>query len=330
MSRLSASRAQALPPGTAPERARLTFADASDHGWLRLSGRDRLDLLQRLTTNDFRGLTAPRGLPTVFADPTGKIIAFVIVYVADDSLWLRTMPGQAAELAGYLGRMIFWQDEVEVADLSQETAQYALLGPGWDEVLGATAATALPYGHVAVSVGGADALATRGGPLELIDWMIVARKDDGDAVGGFLKDNGTLLSSEQLELLRIERGLPAWGRELTRSVTPLETNLLPAISFSKGCYTGQEVIARQTNFDKVTRRLVGLAVSLEAPPDLAGSIVRGPGRGGIVTSSARSLALGQVIALALVPRELARPGTVVTVVRDTVEYTAIVSALPFA
>ena len=85
--------------------------------------------------------------------------------------------------------------------------------------------------------------------------------------------------------MRIERGLPAWGHELSAEVTPLEVNLLPAVSFSKGCYVGQEVIARQTNYDKVTRRLVGLIFDADAPADLEGWEVKGPGRGGRVTSS---------------------------------------------
>jgi folate-binding protein YgfZ len=75
----------------------------------------------------------------------------------------------------------------------------------------------------------------------------------------------------RLKLMRIEAGLPAWGHELSDAVTPLEVNLLPAVSFDKGCYVGQEVIARQTNYDKITRRMVGLVFGPDAPADVEGA-----------------------------------------------------------
>jgi folate-binding protein YgfZ len=130
------------------------------------------------------------------------------------------------------------------------------------------------------------------------------------------------------DLLRIEAGLPLWGRELSEEVTPLETGLLPAISFNKGCYTGQEVIARQTNYDKVTRNLVGLELGNAAPQ--TGARVLGPGRGGFVASVAYSPALHKTIALAVVPRELAAPGTEVEIPQGDETLKATVRSLPFA
>jgi folate-binding protein YgfZ len=82
-----------------------------------------------------------------------------------------------------------------------------------------------------------------------------------------LENNGAAqLSPENFEILRIETGLPAAGHELTEDYTPLETGFDWTVSDSKGCYTGQEVIARQVNYDKVTRKLVGLQLSDSAKP----------------------------------------------------------------
>jgi folate-binding protein YgfZ len=137
------------------------------------------------------------------------------------------------------------------------------------------------------------------------------------------------LNPPTAELLRIEAGLPAWGRELSDQVTPLEAGLLPAISFSKGCYTGQEIIARQVNYDKVTRNLVGLVLPPDAPSELRGATVQGPGRGGFVASVAFSPALNRPIALAVIPRDLNQPGAAVTVLHEGREIPATVATLPF-
>jgi folate-binding protein YgfZ len=172
-------------------------------------------------------------------------------------------------------------------------------------------------------------LLCRGGPLEAQDWTLVVPRSDGDTFAGELAEQAVTLDAAGFDQLRIEKGLPTWGHELSSEVTPLETNLISAISFSKGCYTGQEVIARQTNYDKVTRRLVGLILDEGAPTSLTGGVIPGPGRGGIVTSSTDTSRFG-VIALAIVPRDLAEPGTTVTVQQGEHTYPARITSLPFA
>jgi tRNA-modifying protein YgfZ len=130
------------------------------------------------------------------------------------------------------------------------------------------------------------------------------------------------LSDAEYEILRLEAGLPAAGHELTEEYTPLETGLEQLVSTSKGCYTGQEVLARQVNYDKVTRHLAGLRLKAEVP---AGSSVTSEGKpAGIITSIAISPRLGP-IALAVLRRPYHEPGTAVSVgeIKGTVE------ALPF-
>ena len=133
-------------------------------------------------------------------------------------------------------------------------------------------------------------------------------------------------------MLRVEAGLPAWGHELSDQVTPLETGLSGAISYTKGCYTGQEVIARQTNYDKITRRLAGLVLpdGVDCASGLSGAPVSaGAGRPGFLGTVAASPALGRCIALAVVPRDLAAPGSSATIRHEDRELTATVAELPF-
>lgn len=314
--------------------ATVAFADVRDHGWLRLTGRDRLELLHRLSTNDLCKLSPGAGRPTVLTSPTGRVMAFLLVYAGEDATYLRTQNHQTSGVMHYLRSMIFWQDQVEVADLGGETARFDLYGPGTEALLTRWTYLALAeipaYGWCTADLAGVTIALHRGGPLAPHAWTIVAAHTSAAAVHEALTAQAPMLAAATTDLLRIEAGLPVWGRELSDQVTPLETGLLPAISFNKGCYTGQEIIARQTTYDKVTRNLAGLLLPEHvADVDLAGATVRGPGRGGFIGSTAFSPVLGRPIALAIIPRELTSPGTEVVVVKDNQEITALVTTLPF-
>lgn len=321
------------------------FAEVTDPAWVRLTGRDRLDLPHRLSTNALKHLKPGEGAPTVFASATGRVMAFVTAYAGEDEAFLRTTPGQGAGVTRYIKSMIFWQDQVEAADLSGETAQLTLYGPGATGLLRALGAAGVldcePYGWRAASIAGTAASIHRGGPLEPFQWLLVVPLGQRAPLDA-LAASAPKLDDDTSDLLRIEAGLPLWRRELSEQVTPLESGLLPAVHFNKGCYTGQEVIARQTNYDKVTRNLVGLELPLPSDSPLLTmrggdtsdtseplAVVRGPGRGGLVGSIAYSPALDKVIALAIVPRELAQPGTEVEVVFETHSVKGTVRSLPF-
>jgi folate-binding protein YgfZ len=322
-----------ITPHANPPAGATGYAVRSPYGLLRLNGRDRLDFLHRLSTNDFRGLEPPHGLPAVLASPVGRVKALVLVGARPEALMLRVEAEQADTLLHYFNSMIFWQDDVQVADLTGETQAITLYGDGWLPHLGdlrfAAAGDLPPYGWLDGEIGGKPVTLVRGGELEPADWTLVAQEGLGE-IAASLAQHAPQLDAATLERMWIEHGLPRWGRELSEEVTPLEANLLPAISFSKGCYVGQEVIARQVNYDKVTRRLVGLMLDPGAPEGLAGATIAGPGRGGRVTSSVFSPRAGAVVALALLPRDLAEPGTRVTVTQGEIGYDARVSALPFA
>lgn len=313
------------------------YTELPGWGWLRLTGRDRLDLLHRLSTNAVKALAPGAGAPTVLTNANGRVMALVTVYAGEDEAFLRTAPEHSAGVPRYLNSMTFWQDQIEVANLTAGVAQAALYGPqaaaALERLTGADLSGVAEYGWRSATLDAQPLTLHRGGPLEPWAWAVVAPASAADAMAAAL---GALpqLDAATANLLRIEAGLPAWGRELSEEVTPLETGLLPAINFNKGCYTGQEVIARQTNYDKVTRNLVGLELAQGETRFLPetwflGARVPGPGRGGFVGSAAYSPALGKVIALAVVPRELAAPGTEVEIERDERRLKATVRPLPF-
>jgi folate-binding protein YgfZ len=317
-------------------RQAVAVADIGDWGWLVVNGPDRLDFLHRLSTNDLRGLRPGQGLPTVLTSATGRVIAALWVYAGEDGLYVRTEPGQARQVSRYLNSMIFFNDHAELP-AAPEVQQFALFGPGAGELLGRLAGlpgelVAAPYGWRDAEIAGTAVAIQRGGPLALPDWTVVAPRGQAGAVFQALTAEAAVLDAETLAALRVEAGLPAWGHELSDQVTPLETGLSAAISYTKGCYTGQEVIARQTNYDKITRRLAGLILpeGEACAPGLAGAPVSGvAGRPGFIGTVAASPALGRCIALAVVPRDLAVPGSSATIRVGDREITATVAELPF-
>ena len=329
-----------MTPPTSPEitytaaRTAVAWADLSGHGWLRVSGRDRLGFLQRLSTNDFRKLAPGAGLPTVLATATGRMIALLIACATEDAVYLRTAPGRAGTLTSHFNSLIFWNDELEVSDLSAETAQIGLFGPRAAKWLADAAGVALddlqPYAWRGGSIGGTPAMIQRGGALEAPDWIVIAAAKYVDELRAILTAAAPALNEGHVEVIRVEKGIPAWGSELSDQVTPLEAGLRDAISDNKGCYTGQEVIARQLNYDKVTRRMVGLLLPADALiADLKGATIAAGGRGGFVGTTVWSPALDRPIALAFVPRDAAEPGSVVAIKHAGAEVAGEVTGLPF-
>jgi tRNA-modifying protein YgfZ len=319
-------------------RTAIAWADLRGLGWQRVSGRDRLDFLQRLSTNDFRKLAPGAGLPTVLATATGRMIALLIACATEDALYLRTPPGRAGALASHFNSLIFWNDELEVSDLSAETVQIGLFGPGaarWlADATGASLDDLQPYACRSGIIGGTPAMIQRGGLLEAPDWTVIAAAKYVDELRAILTAAAPALNEGQVEVIRVEKGIPAWGSELSDQVTPLEAGLRDAVSDNKGCYTGQEVIARQLNYDKVTRRMVGLLLPADATiAELRGATIAAGGsghsRGGFVGTTVWSPALDRPIALAFVPRDMTEPGSVVAIKHAGAEIAGEVTGLPF-
>jgi tRNA-modifying protein YgfZ len=317
-------------------RSDVAFARLTEAGWIRVTGPDRQDFVHRLTTNQVLSLKPGQGQVTVLASPTGRVMALLFAYAAHDALYLRTEAGQAPSVARFLQRMIFWNDDVSVQDASAEVAMVGLFGPQ-ARLLAArvSGSAAFPEAPYAWSVGvdpATVAIIARGGPLDLPDAVMIAPRDSAGSLLDGLVASLPGLSPDDLAALRVERGIPAWGHELSDAYTPLEGGLAGAVSFDKGCYTGQEVIARQANYDRIPRQLSTLLFSPEAPDwrDWRNaSIPAGGGRPGLVTTISWLPRLSRPVALAIIPRSAATPGAEVRVVRaDGAESRAIVGAMP--
>ncbi len=309
-------------------RGRGVFYPQPSAGYLLIEGPDRLDFIQRQTTNDVRLVGLDRAVLTVLTSPAARILDVFTVLQDGESLALLTQPGRGEPAAEYLRRRVFFMDHVLITDASARYTQFDLDGAAAACALTDLGLVPIPELDRVVDgeVGGLPVKVVGQEGLSGLGYRLIGQAGDSGALAAALEGVGLVrLPEETYAVLRVEAGRPAFGRELTEAYTPLEANLHRAVSTSKGCYTGQEVIARQITYDKVAQRLVGLR--LEAPVSEGSEVLGGERRVGRVTSAIESPRLGP-IALAYVRRPYYEPGTRVSAADDGREVAATVAALP--
>jgi aminomethyltransferase len=294
----------------------------SHEGRLRAIGRDRLDLLQRMSTQDLLPMTVGEARETVLTTPIARIVDLLWVLHLGETALCLTSPGRATAVRRWLAGYIFFRDEVKLLDVSAELGQLGLYGPQ----AGAVAETLLP-GAAALAenraLEQAGVIVLRGRPLAGDGFSVIAPIDRIEALWAQAQAAGATPAGEAaFQGLRLAAGAPYVGHELTEAYIPLEANLWPAVSFHKGCYIGQEIIARMESRGKLARRLVGLR--LEAPVAVGAAVAVDGVTVGTVTSAGVLPDLGPA-ALAFLKTAHCEPGTAVSV-----ENTAgVVAALPF-
>jgi folate-binding protein YgfZ len=294
--------------------------DRSERGKLALAGPDAKSFLQGQVSNDVEALRPATGCYATFLTPKGKMLGDVRILDADGELLLDTERVSLQELFNMIRRFSIGYD----TELHKRTVQrglLSLLGPDSAAVAGASHLPDAEHAHGVIDVAGiaARAIRTDNG----IDLLCEAT--DTDALQQALEARGAVpISDTVADLIRIERGRPRYGVDLDDSVIPQEADLNHrAVSFTKGCYVGQETVARLYYRGKPNRQLRGLRLS--APGWTGAEITFGDRVVGRLGSIAHSPALG-CIALALVRRE-APPGSHVTVGSDEIK--AVVVELPF-
>ncbi len=290
--------------------------DRSDVGRLVLRGEDAVDLLERLSTNALTELAVGEGAATVLTTNKGRILDLLLVLRRDGDLLALTGAGNQGRVAEWVDFYTF-VEEVSVEDVTSTTAMLGVVGPGAATAVEAatgvaTAGLAL-YGSRAGNIGGAEALVVRGDPVGEPGYDVVVPADARQqALDALLSAGAVQVGSEALDLARIEGGVPAFGCELTEAFNPLEAGLIDIISFTKGCYVGQEVVARLNTYDKVQKRLMRMRWDGAGGPVPGAKLVLDGKQVGVVTSAAGSPDGGGV-GLGYVRRAHASAGVVLPV-----------------
>ncbi len=280
--------------------------DRSERGKLALTGSEAKSFLQGQVTNDVEALTPGHGCYAAFLTPKGKMLGDLRILDAGDEILLDTERVALQELFNMIRRFSIGFD-VELHKRTLESGLLSLLGPASESIVGGLGG--LEHSHAVVSVGDLQVRAIR---TDLgIDLLCGAADVDGLRLA--LSDAGAVpLSSDAVaECLRVERGRPRFGLDLDDTVIPQEAGLNErAVSFTKGCYVGQETVARLHYRGKPNRHLRGLRLSADAAA--TGDELAFEGRAvGRLASLAVSPRFGP-IGLALVRRE-APVGSVVAV-----------------
>ena len=245
----------------------VVVSDRSHWGCIRISNDDRLRFLHNQSTNDFESLKPGQGCDTVMVTSTARTIDLVTGYILDDAVLLLVSPNRREFLMQWLDRYIFFADKVKLTDVTEETATLSLIGPQSHaivEKLGAGALIGQPYGNhalvdgVIVAVG--SGVAAPGYTLVL---PIAAKQTWWEKILGF---GAVELSDRAWEMLRILQGRPVPDLELTDDYNPLEVGLWQTVSFNKGCYIGQETIARLNTYKGVKQYLWGIRLNDATEP----------------------------------------------------------------
>ncbi len=301
------------------------LVDLSDRTQIELTGSDRAAFLHNLSTNDIRKLPNGRGCEAFFLNARGHILGYATIWAGAESHVIETVAGQGAFLAAHLDRYLI-REKVEIVDRTGQWSEWFLGGEKARGVLEAVgvAAPAEVLTHSEASIAGCRVALRRVDFTPADGYLIACPVEQSNAVAEVLRGAGaTMCNREAFETARIEAGTPAFGVDVTDKNLPQEVARdRRTISFTKGCYIGQETVARLDSLGHVNKLLVRMRFAgPEVPP--AGCELSVDGKGvGNITSAAWSPLLGQVVALGYVRREHATPGTRLASVHGDVEVLA--------
>ena len=280
---------------------------------IELTGADRATFLHNLCTNEVRRLGVGSGCEAFLTSVQGKTLAHVFIFVGPDSIVLDTVPGQGAAILKHLDHYLVCE-QVTLADRSSERSAFLLSGPDSRRLL-ETMTDALPgaarLAHGAAKLAGHDVW------LRQVDWAgpvgfeISLPAAEAAVLAAALEHAGaTRCGYAAFDAARIEQGLPFFGADISDQNLPQEiARDAQAISFVKGCYLGQETVARIDALGHVNKTLVGLRFEGSEIPRPGGELRAGEQTVGAVTSAAYSPHLAAPLALGFVRRGSNAPGT---------------------
>lgn len=257
-----------------------------DRGRLRLTGADAINFLQALVTNDLSDLRVGQSRDAAYLTKEGRMVTDMRVFRGDDDV-IVSVPAEIAEPLSMRLDFLVFADDVQVADVSRSLHEITLVGASMSQ----TKDVFFPADRYA------------------------------DVRSELIADGLPEIDADDAEAMRIEAGIPRWGRDMDEQTIPLEAGLLErAISRTKGCYVGQEVIVRilDRGAGRVARRLMKIAFGPDVvhPPAAGAQIVANGAVVGFITSAARSRMHSRVFALGYVQRDHANDGAVVMVDAD--------------
>jgi len=277
----------------------VALIDRSWMGMLELRGADSLDFLHRLSTNDLLRTRPGDVRSTVLLTEKGRIIDYIHVLVGESSSFLQVSPGNEERVQRWLEKYTIMED-VQTARRGSSLSQFTLLGPLARDRAEEIFRCSLPLDkHVEVALPFASVRVSSQYEFHTTVVDMIVEQHHASALWNFIVERSQplgvrMMGTAAYEAYRISRGIPAIGAELSENFNPFEVGLRGAISFSKGCYIGQEVIARLDTYQKVQREPWGLVFDADEPIPTPGSPVHDEhGEIGVLTSMSEAVVRGR-------------------------------------
>lgn len=320
--------------------------DKSARGKIGVAGNGRAGFLHALLTNDIEALRPGEGCYAALLTPQGRMIADMAVLELGDLIMMDVDPSVKDALLQRFEQSIFSEDVV-LEDLTARFAELAVVGPNAPAAIRAAIDPEAAgdqkalgelehfqeYQSVRVSARGRSILIVRMDDGGERGFTLFVDADAAPQLRQALQRVGAReISAETAEVLRVEGGRPTFGRDMDEDTIPLEAGIEKrAISFTKGCYVGQEVIVRvlHRGHGRIARKLVGLTLDGATVADPADKIYGGLREIGRVTSAVFSPGVGRPIALGYVNREYVTAGTEIEIAHDDRRIPTLVTDLPF-
>jgi folate-binding protein YgfZ len=317
--------------------------DLSSWGRITVGGLEAVQFLNGLITNDMKTLLEDTWMPAVFPNVQGRLVASVRIMRLKDidtekvtcpSFLIDTEAASHKSVLKILQRFTLAGD-FRVDDVTVETAQFSVQGKRADDVVQSVFVDAVSNlgerGALKTSWGGTEVTVVRAAHTSSTGFDFIVRRAEASRLQQALVGAGaTPVGASVYEVLRIEAAVPRYGLDMDETNVVTETNLDDAVSYTKGCYIGQEIIARIKYHGHVAKKLTGLSFT-DKVAVASGDIVKSSdGKDiGRITSAAYSPQLKKTIALAYVKYDYLAAGTPVKVIHDGCEVAAHVTEIPF-
>lgn len=315
------------------------LADLSNRGKLRISGKHHLKFLQGMLSNDVDKLEPGKGRYAVLLTVKGRMISDMSVYKSVDFLLMDLEPGLNIKVSELLTKYRL-SYKADIDDLTADMGLFSINGPKSGEllfkVLGVQEKELELYDHFTQQLDGHEVHIVKVNRTLYEGYDIYTSSDSSLAIWGMLIEAGKQLGAspvgaQAMNTHRIEAGIPVYGIDMDESNIPIEAGLWSALDFEKGCYVGQEVVARIKWRGHVNWHLLGIVLEGSYVPSAGDQIFSGERKIGRVTSAVLSPGLKKPIALGYIRREFKEPGTNVSVKStDVDEAPATVSDIPFS
>ncbi len=317
-------------------RESVGVADLFNKGYLKVSGPDRASFLQGITTNDTSNLHPGDGLHSALLNVKGRVIADFILLSFEDHFLLEVEVGIREKLQTELSK--YRIREKVMIERIEDIGPIGVQGPNSPDLLRKLTNTSLPplttYHHFTSQTEQAQFTIRNQTLTGETGYIITAQKSQLASLWSKLLETNSepkakLIGFQAMESLRIEAGIPRYGFDITEENFPLEIDGEDMISYTKGCYVGQEVIARLKFQGQANKHLKGLLITSSISPKRNSMIMKDEQEIGRVTSSAYSPSLSSSIAMAYLRREYATPGNEISVQTETERLHGAVTNLPF-